>query len=357
MRRLAVFLGAALVAAACSSGAGEPSGTSTIPTTTAPQAEPAVFTYSYTAGDTYRYDLRLQQHVTMHTETSDDPTFFGSGETPSDVDVTSTVAGSIDYTIGDGPEPGTVRLDISGVFDDLSVEGTIDGEPAADSDLQDGTVPDLIEVPDVTVVVDESGRIVSVNGEATPDDAGVLGDPFAGVAGITSGGIDRPFGPQFPDRPLAVGDTWTEEITEPIPDLDQEMTSSVTYTVTGLDTIDGHDVAVIEFTAANSGIEIDLGEAFQAMFDAFAGMAEDAGDTADIPTIEFVVSVDDSEGSGTFWFDQKAGVVRQVDQTYTVPMTMRMAISATDGDGAVDVSMAVTSNVQATLAKVDGISG
>ncbi len=358
MRRLALLLTAALTAAACSSGASTPS-TSTphVPATAAPQAESAVYAYSYAPGDSYRYDLSLEQHVTMHTETSGDPTFLGTDEGPKDVDVTTTVAGTIDYLVADGPEPGTVQLNISGVFDELSVEGTIDGEPATDAAVEDGTVPDLVEVPDVTVVVDETGRIVSVNGEAAPDDATFLGDPFAGVAGITSGGIDKPFGPQFPDRPLAVGDTWTEEVTEPIPDLDQEVSSTVTYTVTGMDTIDGHDVAVIEFTAGNSGIEIDLGEVFQAMFEGFAAMGGDEADTADIPTIEFVIGVDDSEGSGTYWFDQEAGIVRQVDQTYTVPMTMRMAVTSTDGDGAVDVTMSIASHVQASLAESGGVSG
>jgi hypothetical protein len=240
------------------------------------------------------------------------------------------------------------------VFDTIEIEGTVDGEPATDDELEGGAVPDLVAVPDITVVVDEQGRIVSINGEAVPEDDEMAADPFAGVAGITSGGIDKPFGPQFPDRPLAVGDTWSEQVTEPVPDTDQEMTSTITYTVTGMDTVDGHDVAVIGFTTATTGMEIDLSEMFQAMFDGFADMA---GDDAEIPTIEFIIGVGDSSGAGTYWFDQEAGMVRKVEQAFTVPMTMRMAVSSSDGSGSVNVTMDIESSITATLREAGGTAG
>ncbi|NOY56909.1 MAG: hypothetical protein GXP34_13135 [Actinobacteria bacterium] len=163
--------------------------------------------------------------------------------------------------------------------------------------------------------------------------------------------LDKPFGPAFPDRPLALGDTWTDEQSKYLADADQTVVSTITYTVTGFDTIEGYDVALIEFTSEASGIDIDLGEMFQALLEGFSSMAEEENTSIDVPTIDFVISVGESSALGTYWFDQEAGLVRQVEQTYTVPLTMNMAIDSSEGTGSTTMQMNVESTVRASLAE------
>jgi hypothetical protein len=353
MRTRILIAAFALALAGCSSGAAttttaaaEPATTTT---TTQPAVPAAVLAYSYTAGDSYTYDISLGQHLTMTTNVEGDPGMFDGADAPGSVDVDTSVDGTVHYDISDGPEADTTTMHISGTFDDVSVEGTVDGEPVTDSDVQSGTVPDLVEVPDTTIVLDKYGRPVSVDGTTVPSDAQFFGDPFALFGGLTSGGLDQPFGPEFPDHALTVGDSWTQEESQDIPDTDQTVAMSVTYTVTGTDTIDGHDVTVIDFSATSSGADVDLGQMFQALIEGFASMGQDTSTTAPIPTIDFVVSIGESSGSGTYWFDQEAGIVRKVSQTYSIPMSMHMGVSSSDGTGSADVQMSVESSVDAQL--------
>jgi hypothetical protein len=81
----------------------------------------------------------------------------------------------------------------------------------------------------------------------------------------------------------------------------------------------------------------------------FASMGQDTSTTVDIPTIEFVVSLGETSGSGTYWFDQEAGIVRKVQQTYAIPMSMHMAVSSSEGNGSTDLQMSIESTVNAQL--------
>jgi hypothetical protein len=353
MRTRILITAFALAVAGCSGSTATTDATGTTApattTTTEPAAEPVLFAYSYAAGDSFSYDISLDQHLTMDMSVEGDPGIFGDQEnTPSNIDVHTSVSGSVNYDLSDGPQPDTTTLHISGVFDNVSIDGTVDGQPATDEDLQSGTVPDLVEVPETTIVLDKYGRPISVDDTTVPTDSTFFGDPFSMLGGFSSGGLDQPFGPEFPDHPLAVGDSWTEELSQDIPDSDQAVSTSVTYTVTGTDSIDGHDVFTIDFSANASGVDIDLGEMFQALLEGFASMG-DEGSTQEAPSIEFTVSLGESSGMGTYWFDQEAGIVRKVQQTYQVPMTMHMAIDSTEGSGSTDVQMSVESTVEATL--------
>lgn len=360
MRIKILVVALALAAAACGGGAADPEPSSTpsttSPTTMIPVAEPARYAYGYTAGQSLAYAVSVEQHLIINATVEGDESFMNQVDGPLDGDVTTTVSGSITYDIADGPEPDTVQLTISGVFDTVDVDGTINGEPAGPDDMTNGAIPDLLQTPDTTIILDAEGRPVTINGEEVPADEGFLGDPFGAVGGLTSGGLDQPFGPRFPDRPLAVGDTWSQDASQFIPETEQTIESSITYTVTGVDTIDGVDVAVIEFEASNSEIVMDLGEMFNALFQGFAAMGED-GATAEIPQLDFTITVQPSSGHGTYWFDQDAGLVRKVSQTYMVPLAMHMGIDAPDGSGSTDMTMTVESTVEGQLQNPDVTTG
>ena len=102
------------------------------------------------------------------------------------------------------------------------------------------------------------------------------------------------------------------------------MSITSTYEVIGTETVDGHEVAAIEFTTETSEVILDLGEMFQGLFDAFGELGAEPGDTTsdtgrETPDITFVITVAPSTANGTVWFDQEAGIVEKYSQDETTP--------------------------------------
>lgn len=240
--RLTLMLVAAVVLAACGPAeSATTSETTPAPPTTAVQAEAAAFVYSYEPGDHHEYAFTLEQNLQMTVEAEGDDALLGD-ELPGDINVTTSIAGTVSYDIAEGPDAGTRQISISGIFDELEVDGTVDGEPLEEGMIEEGTVPDLVEVPDITIVIDEHGRLVSVDGEEVPEDLPFFGDPFSELGDFTSGGLNGHFGPAFPDEPLAVGDTWSFTQSEEIEGLDATMSVDSTYEVMGTETFNGRTV-------------------------------------------------------------------------------------------------------------------
>jgi len=346
----------AMVAAACgpAEDATPPPSTTLISTTAPPEAEAVAFVYSYEPGDHHDYAFTLDQTLEMTVDAEGEDGLLGE-EIPGDINVTTSIAGTVGYDIAAGPEPGTRQISISGSFDSLEIDGTVDGEPVQEGMIEEGTVPDLVEVPDLTIVIDEHGRLVSVDGDEVPDDLPFFGDPFSELGDFTSGGLSGHFGPAFPDEPLAVGDAWSFAQTEEIEGLDAAMSVDTTYEVTDTGTLNGHPVAVIEFTTETAEVVLDLGEMFQALFDAFGELGNETEDTTvEIPNMTFLITVAPSTATGTVWFDQEAGiVVRSLQDTAT---TISMLMEFSDSEGMVRTAVTMDLDMQLTAELVQGPS-
>ncbi len=242
---------------------------------------------------------------------------MGEGDFPgaASVDVSGTAV--FTHTVAAGPEEGTYEIHITGNFDDVSVTGTVDGEPVDPSQVPDFATMKPI---DVTVVVDDQGNVISAGGEDLDNPlGGMLGDlgPMGGGA-APAPGLDpgQFFGPLFSDDEVAVGDTWSDEIETPGMG-DEPVVTTVTNTITGIEQFDGADVYVIDTTSTTSPIEFDLGEFFKGLFGAFAPEGATPEDTAKfeemMSQLKFVINVDDTSADGTTRFDAEAGVARQSD--------------------------------------------
>ena len=357
--RLILMLVIAMAVTACGPSDGAaPSETTSTPPTTAVQAEAATFVYSYEPGDHHEYAFTMDQSLAMTVEAEGDDAMLGE-ELPGDINVTTSIAGTVSYDIAAGPEPGTRQISISGVFDELEIDGTVDGEPFEEEMLEDGTIPDLVEVPDVTLVIDEHGRLVSVDGEEIPEDLPFFGDPFSELGDFTSGGLNGHFGPAFPDEPLTVGNTWSFTESEEIEELDTVVSVDTNYRVTGQETLNGRTVSVIEFETKTSEVVLDLGEMFQALFDAFGELGNElggeTGDTAvEIPGITFLITVAPSNATGAVWFDQEAGIVVKSSQDTATSISMEMDFS--DTEEAIRTSVAMDLNMQLEAELVEGPS-
>lgn len=324
IRTLSLIAVLALVVAACSpsTDAAEPSTTESQPdsTTSTSQAEESagaddavLLSYKLVAGETYTYDVGIDQRIEMTTE--GDTSALGDEEIPGEMAINLTGTTTFSHSVADGPEPGTYQVSIKGDFTDLAVTGTVDGAPIEDTELPD--FADL-EPIDVTVVVDEQGNIIPQDDE--------FGDLFGGELGGLSDlgqfagpGMDpgRFVGPPFSEEEVTVGDTWSETIELPGLMTDDPITTEVNSEVVRSDTVDGHEVLVIDTQSVTSMIEFDLGQFLFGFFTAFVPDDVTDEETAELDALmedlRFLFIIDETASNLTTWFDAEAGFARMAE--------------------------------------------
>ena len=252
---------------------------------------------------------------------------MGDEGIPGEATIDISGSATFTHTVSDGPEPGTFEVNIKGIFDDLTVTGTVDGESVDEA-------PEFAEMEpiDVTFLIDDRGNLIF-------EDEG-FDDPFGGALGglgsFGSGsapGLDpgQFVGPPFPDEEVSVGDTWTDE-TETLLLGDDPVVTSTTSTIVDVDQINGVDVYVIETQSSTSLIEIDLGELFLGLFTAFMPESPSEEEQAELQLIldqlKFTISVDDTRSDSTTWFDPEAGIALRSD--VDVAATIAMDINVPD---------------------------
>ncbi|HEX6947705.1 MAG TPA: hypothetical protein VF246_10185 [Acidimicrobiia bacterium] len=176
---------------------------------------PAVLAYTYEPG-TYTYELSY-----VATSEADGT----RGRALEGRDSRTEAEGTLTYIVeaGTDTDARTVRIQ-----SDITATNSVDGP--------------IVDVPEVKVTIDAE-KIVEIDSpvseESVPDF--VMPEPFPGgrraLAGLPFG-----FGPSFPDRPLAVGDTWTT--TRPVSG-DVGVQVIGTHEVLREETVAGRDTVVI----------------------------------------------------------------------------------------------------------------
>lgn len=323
-RLLSILFALALVTTACGGDAGE--GTTSAPeqtTTTGAGPEAVLLSYSLEAGTTYTYEVDLDQEIVMTSE--GDGTVAGNEEMPASMSIQLDGSTTFTHTVAEGPEPGTYEITINGEFTDLNVEGTVDGEP-----VSPGEIPDVAQMPpiDLTIVVDEQGNPIPREeqpGDLFGGDLGALG----GLEGFGPGtDLGRLVGPPLSDEPVTVDSSWSETIEVPtmMGVEGDPVTTVVNSEVTGTETVDGHDVFVIDTEMITPMIEFDLAEFLIGFFEAF--LPDDADEEAQaeldalMADLRFLMKVDETVGDMTTLFDPEAGLARQADFASTTHLTM-----------------------------------
>lgn len=299
----------ALVLAACGGSTSESSTTDTAPqTTTVSQPEEVLLSYGLTDGDSYVYDVAIDQDIRLETE--GEGSAISEEELPGTADLNVTGNGTFTFDVSDGPDPETYEVTITGDFDDLTVTGTMDGEPVAEEDAPDFAA---IEPVSTTVVVDEQGNVI-------PTDPSV-DDPFGGMFGgleslgggsVPGAQLGQFFGPPLGDVAVTVGDSWST--TSENPGFGDPITAVSESSVSGTDTINGVEVLVIDTTTTVAPNEFDLGEFFIGMFAGFMPEDPSAEEQAEIDALvedlKFVISSDEAVSDSTTYFDSEAGITR-----------------------------------------------
>lgn len=314
-----------LVLAACTSGGAgattseAPTTTVASTTTTVPAPEAIQLSYALEPGTTLTYEVDLDQKIDLTSE--GEGSAGGQEDVPGSMSITMKGTTTFTHTVSDGPEPGTYEVRIQGDFSELTVEGTVDGEPVDST----ANTPEVAEIPpiDMTVVVDEQGNPIS-GGDAMGDlfggETGGLGG-LGGLAGLENlapgSDLGRLVGPPLPDEPVAVGETWSETIEVPMGmGMEGESITTVTNSeVTATETIEGREVLVIETEMITSMIEFDLAEFLIGFFTAFLPDDATEEELAEIEALKeelrFMFTIDETNGNMTTWFDPEAGLARQ----------------------------------------------
>ena len=308
IRYVSTLTALALVLTACGGGVAIRSTTTAIQSIT-----PDALRLSYTleSGTTFEYEVGIDQQIDMSA--TGDASAMGDEEIPGDASIHLTGTTTFSHSVAEGPKPDTYEITIKGDFTDLQITGTIDGEPIGQTDL-----PDFAELEpiDVTIVVDDQGNII-------PDDD-MFDDAFGGGLGgfgdlLAAPGMDpgRFVGPPFPDRPVTVGDSWSETIESPVFMGGDAIVTQIDNEVMATDTIDGHVVLVIETTSTTSMIEFDLAQFFVGFFQAFIPDNATDEEKAEIDAIaegfRFLFIIDETVSDMTTWFDAEAGYARRAE--------------------------------------------
>lgn len=333
IRPISVLAVLALVLAACSPSNSEPASTTTsnpvaatTTTSTVPEVDESpdamLLSYSLEPGSSMDYEVDIDQTINM-TATGD-ASAMGDEEFPGELSVNVSGTTSFSHSVAEGPEPGTYEITITGDVSGLSFSGTMDGAP-----IDNGEIPDLatIDPVDVTIIVDEQGNIIPADDEFGDLLGGGFGD-FGSLGNLGGSGTEmgRFIGPPFADREVTVGDSWSETIETPMPMGDAPVVTTIDNQVTGVDTIDGSDVLVIETTSTTSMIEFDLAEFLVGFFLAFVPEDATAEESAQLDAIaeglKFLFVIDETVSDMTTWFDAEAGLARKADFSSSTHLVM-----------------------------------
>ena len=326
VRTLSFLAVIALVLAACARGDAADSTTTTVgATTTQPVPEAMQLSYTLEPDTTFTYEVDLSQQIDMTTE--GDAEAAGDEQMPGAMSITLDGTTTFTHTVAEGPEPGTFEVTIQGEFTDLTVEGTVDGEPADSRE-----VPDLADIPpiDVTFVVDEQGNVISEETDSA--------DPLGGLGGLGGFGdleslaqgteLGRLVGPPLPEEQVTVGDTWTDTTEIPMglsADVDP-ITTEMVSEVVGTESVAGVEHFVIETVTTTSMIEFDLAEFLIGFFGAFLPDDASEEDQAELDALledlRFFFTIDEATGNMTTLFDADAGVSRRADVESLTHMVM-----------------------------------
>lgn len=324
----------ALVVAACGGSGAEDTTTTSAndeATTTAaqPEVEAMQLSYQLEPGTSYEYEVTMDQNIDMTT--TGDTTALGESEgedIPGEMSIEIAGTSVFTHSVAEGPEEGTFEITITGDFSDLEFSGTVDGEPVDPSEI-----PEMAEMEpvDVTIVVDEQGNII-------PDDQPGLGEDLLGEFGGldmldqfgAGGGAGQFIGPPFTEDEVTVGDTWSETIEVPTLPEEEPITTQIDSEVVSTETIDGHEVFVVETTNSTSAIEFDLARILVGFMTAFTPEEMSAEEQAEIDAIvenlRFAISVDPQVAELTTWFDYEEGLARQAELSSDTHMVMDINI-------------------------------
>ena len=293
-------------------------------TTSAPvEFEPTVLSYNYPASGDLRYSIAIEQQASVELDTG-----IAEELPPSPIEVDSILAGTIGYKTSTGPQENTTRIrilsDLSLVENRVSMGGV--AMPASEIE----SAPGFEERIDITVVVDQQGNVLEFSSDALENLLG--GENFLPNNSLGVQQLNRPFGPVFPDRPVAVGDAWTERVEQAGPG--SLIITNAQHRLVAVGGTEKRPILVIESTYQTEAFEWDMTEMVYGMFGALAeevteGEAQAGQET--LPEFQLLITVTPGAVQVVARFDPQVGLVIQGDYQTRGRVTTDMTIPGEGG--------------------------
>ncbi len=279
-------------------------------------------------------DYRVEMDMAMTTTFGEvfrrlDPSMPGSMDMSMEFEMLTG------YRISDGDEPGTHRVTMDVREMKLGGGSVKMGSEKLDfSDLPQGDLDEVLnqQVTEVSYIVTDQGEVLSMEIAGVPIDvSGILGGTSTGSA------TGQMFGPQLPDGPVSIGDTWTTVSEEQLPGMDPIVTEQ-THTITGREDKNGYQTWVIKTEASTGAYTITWNDLVM-MAEQLGGLGELGIDESMPPS--FTMSMRSSPtGSTTYtWFSPELGLTVAQDVTAHIAMTMEMSGLPNTGGRAVSMRM------------------
>lgn len=305
--------------------------TTTVPesttTTDVPGFEPVRLSYNYPSDGQLEYATSIQQQAEMQLE-------GGPAEEmpPGPIEMNTILAGAISYGIGPGPEENTVSIRIVSDLQMVENEASMGGISIPSSEM--GEAPGFETPIDITVITDSQGNILDLSSEAFDDLLG--GMNFQSASSVGNQHLSRPFGPAFPNSPLGVGDSWTEQVEQEVPF--GTIATDAEHLVVAVEGTEERPILVVQSEYRTDAFEWDMSEVMQGMFGAFAEElpseeAQDAQESQDIfGDFQLLVSASPGVVHSTVRFDPGVGLIIEGEQQARGEVTTSMTVPGDAGE-------------------------
>jgi hypothetical protein len=277
-----------------------------------------LFRYGYQPGDHLVYETLQQMEMAVEADGADG--ILGALDTQMVMDL----GARLEYSFAEGPQPDMVAITVGTTF--LSGSATMTSMGQTQSIPMDeltglGTI-------ETTVVVDANGHPteVTVGGQTLALD--LLGD-FQGLGGLGGLGTPQHLGPEFPDHPVAVGDSWETETSQDLMGI--EFRQRGEHRIVGQETVAGRPTYKVASVIRTDGMELDFAD-LTGLSMAAAGSLDPASvdemqmalDMFESMGIDMRYQIADTVLEMTSWFDPVAGIVVRLE--LAAPMTMTVEI-------------------------------
>ena len=278
----------------------------TTTTTEAPGFEPVRLSYNYPSDGELEYSITIEQQAEVELEGGP-----AEGMPPGPIAMNTILAGAISYTISPGPDEDTVSIRIVSDIQMVENEATMGGFSIPASEL--GEAPGFETPIDITVIMDSQGNVLEVSSEGFDDLFG--GMNLQSASSVGNQHLSRPFGPAFPDTPLGVGDSWTEQIEQEGPF--GSIVTDADHLVVAVEGTEERPILVVQSEYRTDAFEWDMSEMMLGMFGAFAeeDSSEEGQEGAGLfGDIQLLVSATPGVVHSTVRFDLGLGLVIEGEQ-------------------------------------------
>ena len=259
-------------------------------------------TYDLNEGDVYTYDLA----VTMNGSVTGPSISADQGTLPADTTFEARMELAVE-DVTDGVTTISYRY--------LSASASAGG--------QDVPVPQG-QLPEITVKIDEQGKVLSIegldkvmppgfSGSSLPFDPSQLGAQSNVI--LPEGGLAKP------------GDEWSETTKVPIPGSDQVIEGTATGRLVSVESVDGRDIATVEYSV-DVPIDLNLNLAEILAQTGLGALLESQGKKPE--DLAITITMKGTEAAdGTAKLDVETGM--PVDFTSDVSVKMDIGITGAEG--------------------------